>query len=95
MDIDQANDDFIVGSSSYWYKFNSAGDPLAFSAIAPTTVVGTTGQSSWSDVAVDNSGGAGGVGEGEQGRIYGMQEGGGTTAGRRTANRPRPFGTGG
>ena len=33
--------------------------------------VGTTGQSNWSDVAVDNSGGAGGVGEGEQGRIYG------------------------
>ena len=72
MDINQVNGDFIVGNNNYWYKFNAAGAPAAFSAIAPTTMVGETGQSNWSDVAVDNSGGAGGVGEGEQGRIYGM-----------------------
>lgn len=95
MDINQANGNFIVGSSGYWYKFDSAGNPLAFSAISPTTVVGTTGQSGWSDVSVDNSGGAGGVGEGEQGRIYGMQENGPTTAWKANGEpAPGPFGTG-
>ena len=74
MDINQVNNNFIVGNAGYWYQFDSAGNPLAFSAISPNTVVGTTGQSTWSDVQVDNSGGAGGVGEGEQGRIYGMSE---------------------
>ena len=74
MDINQVNGDFIVGNNNYWYKFNSAGAPSAFSALGTTTMVGPTGQSNWADVAVDNSGGAGGVGEGEQGRIYGMSE---------------------
>ncbi len=96
MDIDQTNGNFIVGSSGYWYKFNSAGSPLAFSALGTTTVVGTTGQSTWSDVAVDNSGGAGGVGEGEQGRIYGMSEGEARIRGWKANGEPvaGPFGTG-
>src|SRR5262249_33997135 len=75
MDINQANGNLIVGNAGYWYKLSSAGAPLAFSALGTTTRVGTTGQSTWSDVEVDNSGGAGGVGEGEQGRIYGESEG--------------------
>src|SRR5262249_51149901 len=88
MDIDHSNGNFIVGNNNYWYKFNSAGAPLAFSAIAPTTMVGPTGQSNWSDVAVDNSGGAGGVGEGEQGRVYGMSEGEGSIRGWKANGEP-------
>ena len=88
MDINQVNGDFIVGNNNYWYKFNSAGAPSAFSALGTTTMVGTTGQSNWSDVAVDNSGGAGGVGEGEQGRIYGMSEGEGTIKGWKANGEP-------
>jgi hypothetical protein len=96
IDIDQSNGNLIVGSSGYWYKFNSSGTPLAFSAISPNTVVGTTGQSTWSDVAVDNSGGAGGVGEGEQGRIYGMSEGEQRIRGWKANGEPvaGPFGEG-
>ena len=41
MDINQANGDFIVGNNNYWYKFNSAGHPSAFSALGTTTMVGT------------------------------------------------------
>ena len=88
MDINHANGDFIVGNNNYWYKFNSAGAPSAFSAISPTTMVGTTGQSNWSDVSVDNSGGSGGVGEGEQGRVYGMSEGEGTIKGWKANGEP-------
>jgi hypothetical protein len=75
MDVNQANGNLIVGNAGYWYKLSSTGTPLAFSGLGTTTMVGTTGQSTWSDVEVDNSGGAGGVGEGEQGRIYGESEG--------------------
>jgi hypothetical protein len=88
MDINQVNGDFVVGNNNYWYKFNSAGAPSAFSALGTTTMVGTTGQSNWSDVAVDNSGGAGGVGEGEQGRIYAMSEGEGTIKGWKANGEP-------
>jgi len=78
MDVNQANGDLIVGNAGYWYKLSSSGTPSAFSALGTTTMVGTTGQSTWSDVSFDNSGGGGGVGEGEQGRIYGMSEGEGS-----------------
>ncbi len=73
--IDQANNYIIVGNENYLYKFNFSGTPVAFSAIAPNTELGPVSLNyCCSDIAVDNSGGAGGVGEGEQGRIYAMSE---------------------
>ncbi len=76
IDINQAANNMIVGNEGYWYKISLTGTPLAFSAISPTTELGPVSQSyCCGDVAVDNSGGAGGVGEGEQGRIYSMSEG--------------------
>ncbi len=96
VDINQANGDFIVGNNNYWYKFNSAGNPSAFSALGTTTMVGTIGQSNWGDVSVDNSGGSGGVGEGEQGRIYAESEYEGTVKGWKANGEPMsgPFGSG-
>ena len=96
MDINQANGNFIVGSSDYWYKFNSAGAPLAFTAIAPNTVVGTTGQSGWSDVAVRQLRRRRRRRRRRTGpHLLGMQEGGGTTAWKANGEpAPGPFGTG-
>ena len=89
MDINQANGNFIVGNNNYWYKFNLGRRTRLHSRHSrTTTMVGPTGQSNWSDVAVDNSGGAGGVGEGEQGRIYGMSEGEGTIKGWKANGEP-------
>jgi hypothetical protein len=76
MDINQADGDFIVGYNGFIYKFNSAGEPEEFSALAPNTLISGQPLNTFGDVAVDNSGGAGGVGEGEQGRIYATQENG-------------------
>ena len=76
IDINQAANNMIVGNEGYWYKTTLSGTPVAFSAIAPNTELGPSNQSyCCGDVAVDNSGGAGGVGEGEQGRIYAESEG--------------------
>ena len=74
--INQAANTMVVANENYLYKFNLSGTPVAFSAIAPNTELGPISLSyCCSDVAVDNSGGAGGVGEGEQGRIYAESEG--------------------
>ena len=76
LDINQTANNMIVGNESYWYKVTHSGTPVPFSAISPTTELGPTSQSyCCGDVAVDNSGGGGGVGEGDQGRIYAMSEG--------------------
>jgi hypothetical protein len=74
LDINRSNGDFIVGNSEYLYRFSSAGVAKAFPALGTTTMVGPVGINVYGDVAFDNSGGSGGVGEGEQGRVYGMSE---------------------
>jgi hypothetical protein len=75
MAINQATGQFLVASTNAIYQFNSAGEPQVFSANAPNTTVNQPANN-FGDLAIDNSGGAGGVGEGEQGRFYAMTENG-------------------
>jgi hypothetical protein len=75
MDQNGTTEQLLVGSAQSIYQFSSSGTSQPFGALAPSTAFSQS-LNPFADVAVDNSGGAGGVGEGEQGRIYSMNESG-------------------
>ena len=71
-DIDQATGNVYVidKGKQVLDKFNPAGEAEDFAAIGASSLAPGLALGSLSDIAVDNSGGSGGPGEGEQGRIY-------------------------
>jgi hypothetical protein len=76
--INQETDQVFVSNSTSnrVYKFNAAGEPEEFSALAGATTLAPPSINNFGDLMVDNSGGSGGGGEGEQGRIYVFPESG-------------------
>ena len=75
--FNQASDRLLVGHTTEGgriFQFSAAGTAEPFSFVTPNTAIESGSLNTFGDVNVDNSGEAGGAGEGEQGRIYAFAE---------------------